>query len=240
MATHSDRVFMQYPTDMRAAGYEIHENDPFVTQIPAVFCTREQSPIASRIRLMWHEMREYVIARFPTAPGLPKNTKAYLKYVENVYVTDAYHSLSIEGYRVSRELIEKVRQGNWSPDDIESDREQCNAMAARGYWQAYQTVRDSISSVLSNNNAGDVVNDNHSAWYREMFAPSVTAGILKPADLAGYRNSPVFIRRSKHVPPCKEAVRDAMPVLFDCLREESEPCVRVVLGHFIFVYIHHL
>ena len=150
---------------------------------------------------MWHEMRKHVVARFPVAPGIPKDTNAYLKYVEDVYVTDAYHSLSIEGYRVSTELIEKVRQGNWNPDDIESDREQRNAMAARGYWQAYQSVRDSISSVLSNNNPGDIVNDDHSAWYREMFAPGVTAGILNPADLAGYRNSPVYIRRSMHVPP---------------------------------------
>jgi Fic family protein len=29
-----------------------------------------------------------------------------------------------------------------------------------------------------------------------------------------------------------------MPAFFDLLREESHPAVRVVLGHFIFVYIH--
>jgi Fic family protein len=41
-----------------------------------------------------------------------------------------------------------------------------------------------------------------------------------------------------HVPPNSEAVRDAMPVFFEMLSEETEPSVRVVLGHFIFVYIH--
>jgi Fic family protein len=71
-----------------------------------------------------------------------------------------------------------------------------------------------------------------------MFAPSVTAGILKPADLSGYRNGQVYIRRSMHVPLNCEAVRDAIPALFDLLREETEPSVRAVLGHFIFVYIH--
>lgn len=35
-----------------------------------------------------------------------------------------------------------------------------------------------------------------------------------------------------------EAVRDLMPTFFDLLEEESEPAVRVVLGHFMFVYIH--
>jgi Fic family protein len=71
-----------------------------------------------------------------------------------------------------------------------------------------------------------------------MFAPSVTAGLLRPADLAGYRNDQVYIRRSMHVPPSREAVRDLMPAFFELLREEENPFVRVVLGHFVFVYIH--
>lgn len=41
-----------------------------------------------------------------------------------------------------------------------------------------------------------------------------------------------------HVPPSKEAVRDLMPAFFEQLAEEKEPAARVVLGHFIFVYIH--
>jgi Fic family protein len=71
-----------------------------------------------------------------------------------------------------------------------------------------------------------------------MFVPSVTAGLLKPSDLAGYRNGQVFIRKSMHVPLNRDAVRDAMPAFFDLLQEEEHPAVRVVLGHFVFVYIH--
>ena len=41
-----------------------------------------------------------------------------------------------------------------------------------------------------------------------------------------------------HSPPSREAVRDMMPLLFELLREETNPAVRVVLGHFVFVYIH--
>jgi Fic/DOC family protein len=46
------------------------------------------------------------------------------------------------------------------------------------------------------------------------------------------------IRQSRHVPLNREAVRDAMPAFFDLLRNENDPGVRVVLGHFVFVYIH--
>jgi len=41
-----------------------------------------------------------------------------------------------------------------------------------------------------------------------------------------------------HTPPNKEALREMMPILFDLLMEEKNAAVRVVLGHFIFVYIH--
>jgi hypothetical protein len=223
---------------MSSAGYHVRENDPFTDKPPLVITARETSPYVNRIRLLWQKMREPVIDRFPKAPGLPRNIEAYMKCVNDAYVTDAYHSLSIEGYRVTRELIERVRSGTWNPEANEGDREQRNAMAARGYWQAYQAVQGSVRRVLGRENPGLVADEDHGTWYRELFAPSVTAGLLKPADLAGYRNSQVYIRKSMHVPLNRQAVRDAMPASFDLLSEEIHPVVRVVLGHFVFVYIH--
>ena len=223
---------------MRAAGYKVYEEDPFETETVWRPVGREQSPHVNRLRLMWQKMRTEIAGRFPETPDLPIDKQAYLKQVDEVYATDAYHSLSIEGYRVSPELIERVRGGAWNPDHDEDDREQRNALAARGYWQAHQAVRDSVAKVLNGANPGTVVQEDHSEWYRELFTPSVTAGLIKPVDLAGYRNDQVFIRRSMHVPPRHEAVRDCMPVFFDLLREETDPAVRIVLGHFVLVYIH--
>jgi len=131
-----------------------------------------------------------------------------------------------------------VRAQDWNPDENNEDREHRDAMAARGYHQAFQVVKESITKVLKGENPGVVAEEDHRTWYRELFAPGITAGILQPADLAGYRNGPVYIRRSMHTPPNKEAVRDLMSALFDLLTEEENPAVRVVLGHFMFVYIH--
>ncbi len=223
---------------MRAAGYAVREQDPFSHKIAPVLPARDVSPYAGRARLLWQDMRGAVIGRFPAPPGRPKNIKAYLKRVQEAYVIDAYHSLSIEGYRVSPALIERVGRGDWNPDAGERDRDHRNALAARGYWQAFRSVQKSLGRVLRGENAGTVADEDHGTWYREMFSPSVIAGLLKTSDLAGYRNSPVYIRRSMHVPPNPDAVRDAMPVFFEMLAAETEPSVRVVLGHFIFVYIH--
>ena len=111
-------------------------------------------------------------------------------------------------------------------------------MAARGYWQATQKVRESIKKILGGKNSGKVTDVEHGDWYRELFAPSVIVGLLKPSDLAGYRNGQVYISQSKHVPLSVNAVRDAMPLLFELLSNETEASVRADLGHFIFVYIH--
>lgn len=223
---------------MEAAGYDVREKNPFHDTAETATVTFEQSPYVNRIRLMWQQMRAPVLKRFPASPGLPSDVAAYLKAADDMYVTDAYHSLSIEGYRVSREHIRRVRSGEWNPEENDDDREQRNALAARGYWQAYRAVRESISRILEGENPGEVCEDDHREWYRQMFAPSVTAGLLRPSDLAGYRSDQVYIRRSMHVPPRYEAVRDCIPAMFDLLRQEPEPSVRVVLGHFMLVFIH--
>ena len=222
---------------MKSLGYNIREEDPFADQSSIVY-SRVASPYVARLKLMWAKMREVVIARFPKAEHIHTDVDACLKGIEAQYKLDAYHSLLIEGYRVTDELIEKVRSGNWSPDQDSSDAEQRNAMAARGYWQAFQVVKESVKKILTGNNPGEVVDNDHRIWYRELFAPSVAVGLLKPSDLAGYRSNQVYIRGSMHTPLNPEAVREAIPVLFELLKNEPDAGVRAVLGHFVFVYIH--
>ena len=41
-----------------------------------------------------------------------------------------------------------------------------------------------------------------------------------------------------HTPPNPEAVGDLKPAFFELLQQEEEAAVRVVSGHFMFVYIH--
>lgn len=215
-------------------GYVIREEDPFADKYEFI---RDISPYATRIRLMWQSMRDSVLSVKPTV-AMHTDIEAYMKDVEDRYKLDAYHSLSIEGYKVSEELIEKVRSGNWKPDENSSDKEDKAALAARGYWQAFQEVKKSLRTIFGGANAGSVVEKDHRIWYQEMFAPSVMAGIIKASDIVGYRTNQVYIRNSKHTPLNSEAVRDAMPVLFDLLKTEEDAWVRAVLGHFIFTFIH--
>ena len=217
---------------MKRMGYTIYEEDPFekVMEIHV-----SQSPFAVRLRLMWQNMREDVNANF-TRLKSNLSAKEFLERMETRYKLDAYHSLSIEGYRVTDELINKVKSGAWKPDGEDMDSK--NALAARGYWQAFQEVKKSVSDILKGSNSADVAERDLSVWHSEMFMPCVTAGIIKPSDIVGYRSHQVYIRNSMHIPLNPGALRDAMTTLFELLKEEPEACVRAVLGHFLFTYIH--
>lgn len=235
-----DNISEDIVETMQSAGYTINESDPFKNKSVITFTTSDISPSVNRLRMSWAAMREPVIKYFPTQPKKVVNAETYLKNVDDIYIHDAYHSLSIEGYRVSLELIERVRSGAWDPDIDENDRNKKNVLAARGYWQAFLAVKESLEKTLNatSYDINSIAKTDHGKWYRELFAPSVTAGILEAADLAGYRNHPVYIRGSMYVPPNYGSVRELMPAFFKLLQNEKEPAARAVLGHYFFVNIH--
>ena len=222
---------------MRGAGCDLRERDPFAEPPPFASASHE-APWVARMRLRWHGMREAAAKQFPSSLGLPAESSAYLKALDAAYVEDAYHSLSIEGYQVTPQLIERVRGGAWDPDRHPPDAAQRDALAARGYYESFEAVKKTVADILAGKNPGAAVRDDHGDWHRALFAPSVRAGVLSAAELAGYRTGQVFIRNSRHIPPRPAAVRDLMPVLFDLLSDEQEPAVRALLGHFLFVFIH--
>src|SRR5262249_17778681 len=119
-------------TTMKTAGYDARESDPFSPAQTFGMLRGATLPIVVRMQAMWKSMRDVVQENFPEAPGLPKDKQGYLESVDDIYKSDAYNSLSIEGYSVTPELIERVRLGNWDPGHNEQDRESHNALAARG------------------------------------------------------------------------------------------------------------
>jgi len=223
---------------MKSAGYVIRENDPFALEQAFGIVEATTPPIVGRLHALWQEARGTILAVFPKAPGLPKKPDRYLSFVDDIYTSDAYHSLSIEGYSVTPELIERVRSGAWNPKENVADAESKNALAARGYWQAFQLVKNSVAEVIGGKDPGALIRAAHREWYRELFQPFVMAGIVPATALAGYRRNPVYLRGSRYVPPRADAVSDAMGALFELLEKEPEPSVRAVLGHWLFGYIH--
>ena len=242
-----DRFADEILRAMRDTEHDVRESNPFPMDDGQAAIARgsiqgyTSPPITHRIRTLWDLAREPVLDVFPAPPGLPVEADAkerFLKRAHDIYVTDAYHSLSIEGYRVTQELIEQVQAGDWDPEHVPEDRKQHDTLAARGYWQTFQAVQKSMGDILNGANAGEVFRTDHGRWFFELFEPFVAAGVYGPEGLAGYRNQPVYLQGSRHVPPRYEVLPDAMDTLFALLEEEPHPALRVVAGHWLFGYIH--
>jgi Fic family protein len=74
---------------------------------------------------------------------------------------------------------------------------------------------------------------------REEVLKTWTVPIGTPVDAKAYlADAGERYVASMHVPLPPEAVRDAMPLFFELMAQESEPAVQAVLGHFVFVFIH--
>lgn len=109
---------------MRGFGYDVREEDPFEDQ-PRMSLVYEESPYVTRLRLMWENMWDKVVEHFPEAPGKIDDVEGYLRFVDEKSSEEAYHSLSMEGYKVSPELVEKVHAGDWKPETEDQDHKKC-------------------------------------------------------------------------------------------------------------------
>ncbi|MBV8140031.1 MAG: Fic family protein [Deltaproteobacteria bacterium] len=223
---------------MMMAGPRVTEVNPFLSPIPDFGRPKEPSAQALRVRAMWAVMRPKVLEIFGSDPGMRKNAVRLVKSIKEVYRHDAYNSLSIEGFEVTAELIEKVRSGGWSPDKNGRDAKTKDALAAKGYAEAFDLVLDSVSRVVRDGRPGEVAEKDLQSWCAALFAPAVRAQLIAPADLVGYRNGPVYIRGANHIPPNALHVPGMMEELFALLKEDGSAAARAVLGHFVFVHIH--
>ena len=208
---------------MRQVGYTVTEENPFEENVRIE--TVAVSPYVSRIRLMWMQMREVILSVLKVKP-VQQDVASILDMMEATYVKDSYNSLSIEGYKITEGLLERVRSGNWDPEKDEADKERRNALAARGYYQAYQLLKQGVADCFSGQSPAQLYIKKHQDWHE------------KASDLVGYRRHQVYIRNSMHTPLNPDAVLDAMTALSDLMLEEPNALVRAVLGHFFFVYIH--
>ena len=224
--------------DLEIMGWKLSGKNPFSKEEARPTSKRLDSPHSARISLMWKKYRGIVEETFPKPPGLPKDKATYLRHLEEIYERDAYNSLSIEGYQVNEELIERVQNHGWNPDAHQQDFQERNSLAARGYYEAFKEVEKSLHLIFQGENSGKVAERDLKRWYQKLFSKVARVGIIAEHDLVGYRKGQVYIRNSRHVPLPKESLIDAMETLFGCLEEEPHPAVRAVLGHYFFVYIH--
>jgi Fic family protein len=187
---------------------------------------------AMRLARQEAEIRDLVGAQAKTLPTFPWRTLR--ASAEQVKANDAYHSTTMEGYRISRETSDSIVRGEPLPNGPQ-DRETLQAaMAIQGYSIAFNEV------LARSQRKAPVDTDLILDLYEALFRPSVDAGITDSAALRGWRNSSVGLRGWRHVPPNSKKIPDLIGGLerFAARKDLSPPIGRALLVHLEFVTIH--
>ena len=220
----------------------INVKNPFEITPVQVGVRKKEAASAYRVRIIWEQSSKVVNALYskikPEFDFYKKPINQTLEAVNELYVHDAYHSLSIEGYAVTPDLIERVSRGDWSPETVEQDNDARNALAARGYYDAFNFVKASLSEAHNKEDLNYLIDVGITQWHTALFSPCVAAGLVSEFDLAGYRRNPIYIRYSRHVPPAYEQLIDCMQALKECIAGEDSFVVKAILAHWLFGYIH--
>ncbi|GGD34295.1 hypothetical protein GCM10012288_05350 [Malaciobacter pacificus] len=221
-------------------GGSLSSTNPFNKDAVRFLSSNKPRSVTSlKLEAMWNNYRDVVEKIGQSIPKTTFTAQKIESMLEIVKEQDMYHSLSIEGYKITDDLIEKVMKGNWNPELDDSDKKTKDALAAKGYFEAFNEIKNDLKEEVTTEKYGNkFVEKLHSKWFIKLFTPSVQSGLLKASDLVGYRRHQVFIRNSQHVPLEECELLDAMETYFELLANEKDPFVKAVLGHHLFGYIH--
>lgn len=214
---HTDRfpvVVPAYVTDLRTS------NQPWLDRQAAAFARFRDHAVRDLQRV------EADLPRFPRDVLLAhaRAAKAY----------DAYHSTTIEGYRIRAEEVSAIIRGSavggHDPEEVRS------RMAVAGYAAAFERVLGLVSAAEG---AVQITEALIQDLYVDLFSPSVDAGIVSPQMLRGWRMEPAYLRGHLHVPPGPEKLPRLMRQMEDLVNGVAgHPLVRAVLAHLELVTIH--
>ena len=196
----------------------------------------------------WLRQRSRIFECHPPPPGSAVGPEAFFPAMDAGYAADAFHSLSLEGYRVTSNLIERTRAVDWAPPVSGGAAPAADApgagapgrrdeLAARGYWLAFQAVKTSLGRIFAGVDAAVVASEDLLGWYRALYAPRLAPGLLAGIAGSGYRHGSGAVQFARQLPPRPESVDGMMRTLFELLRAEPEPGVRAVMGHLELVRI---
>lgn len=168
------------------------------------------------------------------AAQLPKfNWSTLRANAEQNKAYDAYHSTTMEGYRIAREISDAIVRGEPLPEGLQDRKTLEAAMAVQGYTVAYSEVLERARRKALVDTA--LILD----LYEALFRPSVDAGITDSAALRGWRAASVGLRGWRYVPPNPKKIPDLIGGLERfAASKDLDPITRALLVHLEFVTIH--
>jgi hypothetical protein len=151
------------------------------------------------------------------------------KDLDSITTDDAYHSLTIEGYTVTKALLDYLGDGNDNPQE-RFPEDLRNQLAAKGFMNVMSYIKKLIK-------ANYEVNERLVAkLYEELWRPSISANLMAPQDI--YRKHMVTIRGAQHVPPNHEKLPYLISELFEMVKKIDNGFAKAIFLHFFYVTVH--
>lgn len=196
-----------------------------------------RQPWLDRLRVAIRVSREQVegVLDELDVPSPSRRLEDLLSEAREARAYDAYHSSSIEGYRLELEEVSALLGGSGAGEAVIEDVR--SKLAVIGYGIAFDNL---LARVEGGGRGVRLTGDLALDLYVDLFTPSVEAGIVAADDLRGWRTGPVFIRDTLFVPPGHEKVPRMIDLLFDEMEEieMSRGLLRGILVHLWLVWIH--
>jgi hypothetical protein len=203
---------------------------------PVLARVRSRTPWMARHEVRFHrwaeQMTEAVADEAAHLTTLPRDE--LFRRAEEAKSYDAYHSTTIEGYRITPEEVSAVIAGRavagHDPEEVRA------RMAVKGYAVAFDRCMKVMRAARGPVRITEqLIQD----LYVDLFSPSVEAGIVEADALRGWRAQPAFLWGARHVPPSPEKIPELMQQHVRLIDEwEGSAVVRAALAHLDFVAIH--
>lgn len=205
--------------------------------VPAVLArVRSPTPWLARHEITfrrWAEQMTEAVA--DEAAGLTTfGRNELIRRAEEAKSYDAYHSTTIEGYRITPEEVSAViagrSVGGHDPEEVRA------RMAVKGYAVAFDRC---LGVVRAAKGAARITEALVQDLLADLFSPSVEAGIVEADALRAWRAQPAFLQGARYVPPSPEKVPQLIQQHVRLINEwEGSAVVRAALAHLDFVTIH--
>lgn len=169
----------------------------------------------------WEQLQELDLPR-------RLNNKVDAKDLSNIVTNDAYHSLTIEGYTVTKALIKYLEDHDDADNEFSQDLR--NQLAAKGFMNVISYIKKLISLKYQ-------VNEQLTRkLYEELWKPSLSAKVMKPEDV--FRKHMVTIKGAQHVPPNHEKVPYLIEEIFKFTENLDNGLLLGIFLHFFYVGVH--
>ena len=145
--------------------------------------------------------------------------------IDKLTADDAYHSLTIEGYDVTKEIIHRIQSGD------EFDLDLKNQSATQGFLRVLLFVKSLIKIDY------EITADLTEELWRELWSPSINAGLFK-YEISIYRNHFVSIKNSQSVPPGHEKIHYLLEEFYEHANDFDNGMAQAIFLHFFYVWIH--